>query len=300
MNKQKILIIGHNGLLSLSLQKCFRQKNIHYVTTSRKISQFNALSFPCIPFDLEKTVTDQLKEINVKHFSHAIICGGIAKLAYCHHHPEKSRLINQIHTIHLCDFLLKNNIIPVYCSSDLVFDGNCGNYKEDDICHPLNEYGIQKRQVEEFLSKYLDQSLILRFSKLYSISQIDNSPIQEIFHKLSNNIPLHCAMNLAISPTNVDEICQAISLLIQSRQTGLYHLSPGQAGKYNRYEFTMKFARLLKKTALIHPCDLTDLQLPFKLGNDNSLNSDKFCQQFNFEFSTFDQNFKNIWDFYKN
>lgn len=297
MNKQKILIIGQSGLLSLSLQKYFYQKNIPYVTTSRS-HLVDSTPHSCISFDLEKKISDQLKNINLTNFSHAIICAGMTKLDYCYRYPEKSQLINQTHTIALCDYLLAHHIIPIYCSSDLVFDGTQGNYQEEDPCHPLNEYGLQKRNVETFLINYFDKMLILRFSKLYSISEIDTSPVREIFSKLSKNIPLNCAVNLTISPTNVDEICHAIFLLIESKSTGIYHLSPGLSGKYSRYDFAIKFASRLKKTDLIHSCLLSELQLPFVLGHDNSLNSDKFFHHFGFRFTTLDENLNKIWQFY--
>lgn len=296
---KKILIIGHHGLLSLSLQTLFNRKSIQYATTSSKVSCIQNDS-ACITFDfdLKKNIADQFAHINLEDFSHAIICGGIAKLDYCYKYPEFSTLINEINTIDLCHYLLERNVIPVYCSSDLVFDGTKGNYHEDDICHPINEYGRQKRSVEQFLINYLDQCLILRFSKLYSISTIDTSPIRELFYKLSQNNILNCAIDLTISPTNVDEICAAMLLLIQEKKTGIYHLSPGQNGKYNRYEFAMKFATRLHKTELIHCCHIADLHLPFKLGQDNSLNNTRFSQEFQFHFTTLDENFTNIWNFY--
>ena len=71
--------------------------------------------------------------------------------------PELSRNkadsyeVNVPKTISLLDMCFENDIVPIYFSTDNVFDGEKGHYKEEDRSNPLNNYGRMKCEIENHL-----------------------------------------------------------------------------------------------------------------------------------------------------
>ncbi|SAI84431.1 NAD(P)-dependent oxidoreductase [Saccharolobus solfataricus] len=54
----------------------------------------------------------------------------------------------------------------IHVSTDYVFDGTKGNYKEDDLPNPINYYGLTKLLGETFALSY-DDSLVIRTSGVF-------------------------------------------------------------------------------------------------------------------------------------
>ena len=66
---------------------------------------------------------------------------------------KKSYFINVYKTKKIIDYCFNKKIIPVYISSDGVFDGLKGNYKETDLKNPIHSYGKIKNEVEKYIIK---------------------------------------------------------------------------------------------------------------------------------------------------
>ena len=71
--------------------------------------------------------------------------------------PELSKNVadsyetNVVRTIKIINYCFDQNIVPIFMSTDNVFDGKKGNYKETDKTNPLNNYGKMKCEVENHL-----------------------------------------------------------------------------------------------------------------------------------------------------
>jgi dTDP-4-dehydrorhamnose reductase len=55
----------------------------------------------------------------------------------------------------------------VHLSSDVVFDGTRGSYREDDIPAPVNSYGRSKAEAERVVAELHDDATIVRTSLIY-------------------------------------------------------------------------------------------------------------------------------------
>jgi len=71
---------------------------------------------------------------------------------------------NVIGTKNILDVISKYNIHFLFMSTDYVFDGEKGNYKEDDIPNPINYYGLTKLLGETLVSSYKFKNIIVRTS----------------------------------------------------------------------------------------------------------------------------------------
>ncbi len=77
--------------------------------------------------------------------------------------PEKALNVNIIGTSNLVQLCSKKNIRLIYMSTDYVFEGSKGNYKEGDEIKPTNKYAWSKLGGECAVRLY-DNSLIIRTS----------------------------------------------------------------------------------------------------------------------------------------
>jgi dTDP-4-dehydrorhamnose reductase len=81
----------------------------------------------------------------------------------CDQDPVRALSVNITGTANVVRLCLERGIRLVYVSTDYVFDGERGRYKEDDPVHPVNKYAWSKLGGECAL-RMLDNSLIIRTS----------------------------------------------------------------------------------------------------------------------------------------
>lgn len=76
--------------------------------------------------------------------------------------------INALGVFHLAKIASEQNMDFITLSTDYVFDGTKeGGYSEDDICNPINEYGISKYLGEKLALEENGNSIVVRTSWLY-------------------------------------------------------------------------------------------------------------------------------------
>lgn len=97
---------------------------------------------------------------------YAVICAGVTKLKECVQEREKSYKVNVETTIRLIQDLLSMGAKPVFISSSFVFDGNAGYYCESQSRSPVNAYGRDKVEVEDFIKFEAPGMLVPRLDKL--------------------------------------------------------------------------------------------------------------------------------------
>ena len=143
------LITGSNSKFCKLLKKKYYGKNIIY--TSKK--QFNILN----PSSMEKTI----RKIKPKILIH--IAGLSRPMAFHETNIKESIDKNIIGTCNVVNICQKYNIKIVYFSTNYVYQGTKGNYKETDPVLPVNNYAWSKLGGECAVQMYKN-SLILRIT----------------------------------------------------------------------------------------------------------------------------------------
>ena len=145
----KILILGVTGMLGSCIYRYFleekdfsiigilrnhKQKNLLNENNSSNLEIFNEYN----AFQkLEKFITDRKPD-------YVINCLGVIKQKINISKPEDTIFINSYLPHLLNKISIKNNFKLIHFSTDCVFDGNLGSYKEKDIALPKDFYGISK------------------------------------------------------------------------------------------------------------------------------------------------------------
>ncbi len=135
----KVLVIGSNGMAGHVITKYLRQQG-HTVSTVAKTD-----ASYCV--DIENSLEVQSLTRILYNFDYVINCIGLlVKDSIAR--PDRAAYINGWFP-HYLEYLLKNTRTTlIHLSTDCVFDGSKGNYKEDAIHSEMNVYGKSKSMGE--------------------------------------------------------------------------------------------------------------------------------------------------------
>lgn len=141
----KIVITGEKGLLSLELQKL----NSDIIPLSSK------------KFNIKNTnIINKLNNINPDIIIHAAALTDSTKVKS---EPINFIQTNIVGTANIAKYCLNKNKRLIYISTDYIYPGTVGNYKETDHIYPANEYAWTKLGGECSV-KLVPNHLIIRTS----------------------------------------------------------------------------------------------------------------------------------------
>jgi dTDP-4-dehydrorhamnose reductase len=129
-------------------------------------------------------------------------------------------------------------------STDAVFDGDGGWYREQDLPRPIHPYGKAKLESEHIVaaSETAANSLavILRLSLVWGLDPIDPRTLY-IRECLARKTPLVLYDDEYRCPARVDQLATAILELCGLEFSGVLHLAGPE--RLNRYQFGLLLAR---------------------------------------------------------
>ncbi|MCK4313974.1 SDR family oxidoreductase, partial [Candidatus Bathyarchaeota archaeon] len=164
----------------------------------------------------------------------------------------------------------------VYISTDYVFKGERGMYKETDKPAPINHYGVTKLKGEEHVKNLLDNYCIARASVIYgSIPATGKINFALwLLNKLKKKEKVEIVTDQWNSPTLNTNLANMILEALERKLTGTFHMTG--ATRLSRYEF----AELLAETFnldknLITPVSCEQIKWVAKRPKDSSLDVSK-------------------------
>lgn len=224
----KYLVIGGDGLVGRTLVSQLKARGYTVDATSRR-SQSDA-----IQLDLAEP------NLNVLcGYSHVFLCAGITNISACEADPVATYKINVDSTATIATHAAKNGAYVYYISSNTVFDGGTPFPDEDCFVSPVTEYGKQKAVIEKFLLKTPNTSVI-RITKLISLQV----PLfKNFFNDLNSNTVVTPFSDLNLCPMSLSYFCESVQHLMDSKVTGLFHLSGEKDLSYA--EFCVNLAKMM-------------------------------------------------------
>ncbi len=159
-----------------------------------------------------------------------------SNLDQCELNPEMARRVNVESTRMIHKAALELNSRLIFVSSDMVFDGRQGNYRETDPVAPISVYGRTKVDSEQILQKSEGNYVIARAALIYGRSIIGGSSfsmwIENRLH-MNQNTPLF--VDQYRTPVLVNNLAAALLELAENNYTGIIHL--GGENRINRLTF---------------------------------------------------------------
>jgi dTDP-4-dehydrorhamnose reductase len=124
----------------------------------------------------------------------------------------------------------------IHLSSDVIFDGRSGPYREADPPSPLHAYGRAKAEAEGIVAAYAD-AVIVRTSLIYSPARLDHST-DWIAAGLRAGRPVTLFADQWRNPIAAESLSAACLELVHSPFRGLLHVAGRQA--MSRAEFGLR------------------------------------------------------------
>jgi dTDP-4-dehydrorhamnose reductase len=114
-----------------------------------------------------------------------------------------------------------------YLSTDFVFSGQNGPYKEDAPRNPVNFYGETKRMAEDLVQesglKWSIARTILLYGKTLQINR--SNFIYWVKDNLVANKPIKVVDDQVRTPTYLPDLVDGITTIAEKKATGIFHLS---------------------------------------------------------------------------
>lgn len=231
IKSNKILLVG-KGFLGEKITSIFSEKDISISTAGIEKGCDAVLDLT----NREKTI----ELIEKLHPDTVILTASISNVDYCELHPKEAEAVNVIGTKNLVDACSETKSKLVFFSTDYVFDGKKGGYKEEDSCNPINHYGKTKLEGEKIV-KESEESLILRPSTLYGFNSLNdkNTFVRFVVRQLSQKQEVKASTQIT-SPTLIDDLASATMHLIEKNASGVFHTAGAEA--ISRYDLAKKIA----------------------------------------------------------
>ncbi len=282
----KILIFGASGMLGHNLFETFSEnKNFETFGVIRKnvsvkVFRENAKRIKSISDAREiEEITDLIKEVSPKVI---INCIGLIK--------QKEDLKNIVESIQL------NSLFPhllqiasrdvgaklIHFSTDCVFSGKKGSYKEEDLPDSVDIYGLSKRLGE------IDANgaLTLRTSIIGHEIMSDVSLLDWFLNQEDSIKGYKKAIFSGLTTIEISKVLQQI-ILNNFSLSGIYHLS---ANPISKYDLLKLVAKIYKKNIEI----LEDTEVKI----DRSLDSSKFSSITGYNPPSWEMLIKDLNNFY--
>ncbi len=215
---------------------------------------------------LRKVIKEFIPEI-------VIHCASLTDIDFCENNRDLTKQINVVGSQVVVQSLKNTDARLIYISTDSVYDGIKGDFKERDKVKPQNFYGLTKYQGEREILRRRG-SLTLR-TNIFGWNIQDKSSIAEwIISHLSENKPINGFKDAYFSSIYTFELARIIELALKKGLHGTYNCASRTS--LSKYEFALKLARRFDlDTSLVKPISIDDFGFKAKRGKNLSLNVDK-------------------------
>ena len=272
LDNKSILLFGSTGLLGSDLYNFFSREKLKVLNCDRSI------------FDFSKPNEKCASDLFIKNGGGvAVICAAISDVEKCYQDPIQSNQVNVVGMIQLLKLLTEFQIFPVFFSSDYVFSGEIGRYKETDTPSPTTVYGRQKLEVEKFIQSSLKDYLIIRTSKIFSYSNHGRNHLSFLVNELKLRRNVNLFFDQIVTPVMTEDVFRVLCLLLENNSKGIYHFA--SSCELSRVEIGNIVAKKLNLDRnLIIEASLTEQSFSEKRPFLCTLSNEKIRSELNFDF----------------
>jgi len=273
-NKPAVWITGAGGLIGSQL--------LEQAETLAPSWSAIGLTRPVLDLTETDRVRSRFRQQQPKLIVH---CAALSRSPECQRDPQRARRLNIEVTRNLAE--LADDVSLVFLSTDLVFDGRKGDYREDDPVNPLSVYGETKAEAERIVLTH-SRHLVIRTSLNAGRSPTGDRGMDE---QLIAALRAGHAMKLFVDefrcPIPASATARAIWELIGGRATGLFHVAGSE--KLSRWRVgELLTGRQPKLRSLISASSLKEYQGAPR-SPDTSLNCTKAQSRLSFRLPGFSE-----------
>ncbi|MBU1853239.1 MAG: SDR family oxidoreductase [Candidatus Omnitrophica bacterium] len=189
-----------------------------------------------------------------------VLAGGLADVDQCQIKPKLAYEVNVKGTLEIIKKVKQYGAKLVFLSTDYVFDGKDGPYKEKDRPAPVNIYGRTKLEGEQSVKGLLKNYLIIRTSQIYGLDSRSKNFAIKIISNMQTNKRIYAACDFYSTPTYVGSLSCGIIELLEKGRGGTFNIAGTDF--ISRCEYVNKIADIFNlDKRFIKKVKLRDLKL---------------------------------------
>jgi len=263
---KKILILGSSGMVGTCLIPLLKDYQVFTTYYSKKKHENEIHLDVCSYESLQNIFKLCIPDIVIN------LTGIYNNLEFCEQNKELVMNVNGNALRSISKLANQFDSFLITISTDQVFDGSEGNYKESDKICPINYYGKTKAEGEKIVQNISKKYCIIRTSMLWGKNKTRNTFSEFILDEVKNKNELKLITDQFTCPTYLENFCKMFIEIIEREILGIIHLSGPD--KLSRYEFGIKILESIDIKKII-ASKRNEFNFGKYMPKDTSLNTDK-------------------------
>ena len=270
----RILVTGASGLLGLNLALEAAKDHLVFGTINNHAIRTDAFTVLQVDLLAEGAVERLLEQTQPDWVIH---CAALANLEDCEADPALAEQLNTHLPEKLAAHVARGGARLVHVSTDAVFDGQKGNYSEQDAPNPLSVYAHTKLEGERRVAEADPEAIIARVN-LFGWSPSGKRSLAEFFfNNLSAGKRVMGFTDVYFCPLLVNDLGTIFLKMLEKKLGGLYHVVSREC--LSKYEFGMRLAQQFNlDSSLINPASVEQGSLTAARSPRLTLRVDRLAQ----------------------
>lgn len=225
---KKILITGSNGLLGQKLvELLIEQGNSKVIATARgenRLPYKEGYTFAKMDITDQKQVSEVIRSSKPDVI---INTAAMTNVDQCESDKDNCWSQNVTAVEYLIEACKANNSFLLHLSTDFIFDGTEGPYKEDAEANPLSFYGWSKWAGEKLILHSDIKWAIARTVLVYGIAHdmSRSNIILWVKKSLENGKNINVVTDQWRTPTLAEDLAQGCALIAEKEAEGIFNIS---------------------------------------------------------------------------
>ena len=256
----RVVIFGGSGLLAVNWAVYCRDfHDIHLVLHNRRV-HFEGVSFHTV-----KNIDISGVEFLLGAVKPDLVVNTIAltDVDYCEQNPELAFLTNSTLATLIAGVCVNLGIKLLHISTDQLFDGEKNQYREDDVCRPINTYGKSKLAAERNILRVCNEALIVRTNFFGWGTSYRQSYSEFIERTIQQKSLLYLSPSIFFSPVYLRHLIDYCMGLAMIGACGIFHVSSDERVSKRA------FGQMLCVSRNLDPSFMSDVELTEGLTETN-------------------------------
>lgn len=287
----KVLLTGANGFLGYYLCDALTNAGLYLTATSRgdcrlPFSSRSNFCYRTLDFTNPSEAHRIMGALKPQWIIHA---GAMGKPDDCERDPELATRVNVEGTATILSAAREVGAKCCFISTDFVFDGVEGDYREESPRLAVNHYGHTKVMAEQLVERYENPWSIVRTVLVYGKPMTGRENLLSIVaRQLSKGETYRVVDDQIRTPTFVEDLAAGIVTMVRQECEGIYHLSGSEV--LTPYAMAVRTARYLGlDESLLVATTTAAFDQPARRPLVTGLCIDKAVQHLGFSPSSFEQ-----------
>ncbi len=236
----RVLIVGAMGQVGRAVREAFLAQGL---PEGRIVGAGRAVDTDCPLVADVSNLSDPYGLMETAQPDVVVNAAGMTWVDGCEADPDKAFRSNATGPEALAKAARAVGARNLYFSTEYVFDGNGGPYREDSPTAPLSVYGRSKLAGERVVQQADPDALIVRTTVVFGPEPRGRNFAYQLAGKLKNGLPVRVPADQISSPTYNRDLAAGVVRLLELGERGVFHLAGPQV--IARDEFARRIARVL-------------------------------------------------------